>query len=108
MVRLGCALRSGLDYGRAHALTLLFVAITLYTGLHLAYGTPIGDVADEPAHISRTVALLHGQIFGVRHATPRGPDSGVFIDSGLARAARAELLPRPTGTAIYVPKIGPK
>ncbi|MGC8532680.1 MAG: DUF2142 domain-containing protein [Acidiphilium sp.] len=106
MVRLGCALRSGLDYGRAHALTLLFVAITLYTGLHLAYGTPIGDVADEPAHISRTVALLHGQIFGVRHATPRGPDSGVFIDSGLARAARAELLPRPTGTAIYVPKIG--
>ena len=104
--KLSCALRSGCDYGRAHALAVLFVAITLYTGLHLAYGTPIGDVADEPAHISRAVALLHGQIFGVRHATPRGPDSGVFIDSGLARAARSELVPWPTGTVGSAPKMG--
>ncbi len=106
MVKFRSTLLSGFEYGRAHALTLLFVSITLYTGLHLAYGTPIGDVADEPAHISRTVALLHGQIFGVRHATPRGPDSGVFIDSGLARAARAELVPWPTVTVGSAGKIG--
>ncbi len=81
-------------FHRAHSLTLLFVLITFYTGLHLVYGTPIGDVADEPAHIARSAALLHGQIFGVRHATPRGEDSGVVIDSGLAKAARAETITR--------------
>ena len=79
-----------------HGLTLLFVLITFYTGLHLAYGTPMGDVADEPAHIARSAALLHGQIFGVRHATPRGADSGVLMDSGLAQAARAETITRQT------------
>jgi uncharacterized membrane protein len=94
MIAMLRAVRSGVAQGWSHGLTLLFVAITLYTGLHLAYGTPIGDVADEPAHIARSVALLHGQIFGVRQASARGEDSGVFIDSGLARAARAETRPR--------------
>ncbi|HQT88157.1 MAG TPA: DUF2142 domain-containing protein [Acidiphilium sp.] len=100
------SVRSGVARGWSHGLTLLFVAITLYTGLQLAYRTPIGDVADEPAHIARSVALLHGQIFGVRHMTARGEDSGVLIDSGLARAARAETVARPAGAVSTSPKIG--
>jgi hypothetical protein len=44
----------------------LFLVLSLATGLRLALLTPIGQVADEPAHIARAGALLHGQWLGRR------------------------------------------
>jgi hypothetical protein len=49
-----------------HWLALAFLILSLATGLRLALLTPIGQVADEPAHIARAGALLHGQWLGRR------------------------------------------
>ncbi|MDD2876282.1 MAG: DUF2142 domain-containing protein [Acidiphilium sp.] len=49
-------------------LSLIFLILTLATGLRLALLTPIGQVADEPAHIARAGALLHGEWLGHRVA----------------------------------------
>jgi len=55
-------------------MTAIFLVCALPTGLCLALLTPIGQVADEPAHIARAAGLLHGQIMGQRftvHDPPR-------------------------------------
>ena len=47
-------------------LALLFLICALSTGVRLALVTPMGQVADEPAHIARADGLLYGQILGHR------------------------------------------
>ena len=48
------------------ALALLFAVLALPTCLVLALVTPLGQVADEPAHVMRAASLLHGQWIGRR------------------------------------------
>jgi hypothetical protein len=55
------------------ALAVLFVAIALPTCVTLALLTPLGQVADEPAHVLRAASLLHGQWIGRR---------GPFVENG--------------------------
>ena len=50
------------------ALAVLFVAVALPTCTTLALLTPLGQVADEPAHVLRTASLLRGQWIGRRAA----------------------------------------
>jgi len=49
-----------------HALASLFLAAALPTCIMLALLTPLGQVADEPAHVLRAASLLHGQWIGRR------------------------------------------
>ena len=58
------------------ALASLFVAVALPTCTMLALLTPLGQVADEPAHVLRTASLLHGQWIGRR---------GPFVENGNTR-----------------------
>ncbi len=58
------------------ALAVLFVAVALPTCTSLALLTPLGQVADEPAHVLRTASLLHGQWIGRR---------GSFVENGKPR-----------------------
>lgn len=51
---------------RPRWLALLFFLLTLATGIRLALLTPIGQVADEPAHVARAAALMHGELLGHR------------------------------------------
>ena len=53
-------------------LALLFTALALPTCLALALLTPLGQVADEPAHVMRAASLLHGQWIGRRALGPLG------------------------------------
>ena len=48
------------------ALAVLFAAVALPTCVMLALLTPLGQVADEPAHVLRAASLLHGQWIGRR------------------------------------------
>ncbi|MGC9269797.1 DUF2142 domain-containing protein, partial [Acidiphilium sp.] len=43
-----------------------FLLLAVFTGIRLALLTPIGQVVDEPAHIARAGALLHGEWLGRR------------------------------------------
>ena len=73
-------------------LPLAFLAIVVPLGLCLAMLTPLGQVADESAHVFRVQALLEGQLIG-----RRGPvvwtdgttriGSGVRIDTATLAAA---------------------
>ncbi len=78
-------------------LAVFFLACALPTGLCLALLTPMGQVADEPAHIARAAGLLHGQILGQRifvfqTAIKRSiPFSGMGVNDGLVSASFAEL-----------------
>lgn len=65
-----------------HALTVLFLLAVLPTCLTLALLTPIGQVADEPAHVMRTASLLHGQWIGRRAPTVMG-DGSTRVMAGL-------------------------
>ncbi len=58
------------------ALAALFVAVALPTCITLALLTPLGQVADEPAHVLRAASLLHGQWIGRR---------GPFVENGTTR-----------------------
>lgn len=81
---------------RAHWIAILFVLTALPAGLRLALLTPIGQVADEPAHIARAGGLLHGELLGHRVAF-RPPGRGVVIvpatmvDVGLLNASIGEM-----------------
>ncbi len=57
-------------------LTVLFVVVALPTCTMLALLTPLGQVADEPAHVLRTASLLHGQWIGRR---------GIAVEDGKTR-----------------------
>ncbi|GBQ21377.1 DUF2142 domain-containing protein [Acidiphilium acidophilum] len=77
-------------------LVALFVVLTMVTGFRLAVLTPIGQVADEPAHIARAAALLHGQLLGQRVPfTPPGKSTvtvpAVRVDYGLLNASIGEM-----------------
>lgn len=81
-------------------MTAIFLVCALPTGLCLALLTPIGQVADEPAHIARAAGLLHGQIMGQRFtvhdpaAHESFPFSGTMVNSALVPASLAELPPK--------------
>lgn len=65
---------------RRHWLVVLFLVTALPTGWRVALLTPIGQVADEPAHIARAGALLHGEILGHRVPfTPSGHRKSVIV-----------------------------
>lgn len=80
---------------------ILFVVCALPTGILLATRTPMGQVADEPAHIARADGLLTGQILGFRviFTGPKThfkfPISGVDANEGIVAASVAELPPGP-------------
>jgi hypothetical protein len=77
-------------------LALIFLACALPTGLCLALLTPMGQVADEPAHIARAAGLLHGQIMGQRAMVPvpggkTVPFAGTMVNGALVTASMLEL-----------------
>lgn len=81
---------------RSHWIAILFVVTALPTGLRLALVTPIGQVADEPAHIARAGALLHGELLG--HRVPFRPPGrntvivpATMVDAGLIGASFGEM-----------------
>lgn len=71
-------------------LAVLFVLIGLSSGLRLVYATPMGQVPDEPSHIARAAALLHGEIVGHRSTFNKMPVAGVDVDDALISASLAE------------------
>ena len=64
------------------ALALLFAVLALPTCLVLALLTPLGQVADEPAHVMRAASLLHGQWIGRRAPALMG-DGTTRVMAGL-------------------------
>lgn len=64
------------------ALALLFLAIALSTCVTLALLTPLGQVADERAHVLRVASLLHGQWIG-RRAPFRKEDGTTQLRAGI-------------------------
>ena len=87
-------------------LAFLFLISALPTGLGLALLTPIGQVADEPAHIARADGLLDGQILGRRllfinpDTGSPFPYAGVLVSEPILQASLAELV---LGPAAPVP-----
>lgn len=69
----------------ARTCLLAFLLLALPLGLWFAVMTPLGDVADEPAHLMRAAALLDGSIVGHRE-TITLPDgrpvaaAGILVD----------------------------
>ncbi|MGC9270355.1 DUF2142 domain-containing protein, partial [Acidiphilium sp.] len=74
-----------------------FLVCAAPTGIELAMVTPIGQVADEPAHIARAAGLLDGQILGHRRwVAEAGREvalSGVMVNRAIIAASLAELAP---------------
>lgn len=62
-------------------LAVLFVAVALPTCTTLALLTPLGQVADEPAHVLRAASLLHGQWIGRRG--PYSENGATRVRAGL-------------------------
>jgi len=83
-----------------HALALLFTVIALPTCIMLALLTPLGQVADEPAHVLRVGSLLHGQWIGRRAATlmdgKTQPRAGLDVDQALLGVQGHPLQPKIT------------
>lgn len=73
------------------ALVAAFLLLGGICGLRLVYATPMGQVADEPAHIARAAGLLHFEILGQRVVIGHEPTAGVTINHGLRHASMAEL-----------------
>ncbi len=74
----------------------LFLVLSLDAGLRLALLTPIGQVADEPAHIARAGALLHGQWLGRRVPFKPAGKAATFVPAtrinfGLLNASIGEM-----------------
>lgn len=63
-------------------MAMIFLACALPTGLCLALLTPIGQVADEPAHIARAAGLLHGQLTGQRETFHNPVNHHIFLTAG--------------------------
>ena len=81
-------------------LAVLFVAVALPTCITLALLTPLGQVADEPAHVLRAASLLHGQWIGRRASViedgkPR-IRAGLDVDQALFGVQAGFLQPKPT------------
>lgn len=82
-------------------LPYLFLLCALFTGVRLALLTPMGQVADEPAHIARADGLLYGQLLGHRSifvdpSTHRKQKvSGVMANQAIISASLWELAPGP-------------
>ena len=64
-----------------HVLAALFAAVALPTCVMLALLTPLGQVADEPAHVLRVGSLLHGQWIGRR--APYTENGKTWLRAGL-------------------------
>ena len=69
-------------------LVLLFLALGLPLGMTLVVLVPLGQVADEPAHVLRADSLLHGELIGHRRILTdadgrQHPQSGVTADGAL-------------------------
>jgi hypothetical protein len=69
---------------RRNWLPLVFLLCALPTGLGVVLLTPIGEVPDEPEHISRADGLLSGQILDTTH--PGNPTPGVMMNAALFSA----------------------
>jgi hypothetical protein len=76
------------DRTAALACFLLFVVPLV---VYCAWTVPLGQVPDEPTHVSRIESVLHGVIIGHRVTTPNAAtglaDAGVIGNFGLALAA---------------------
>lgn len=77
---------------------LLFLALGLPLGMSLAVLVPLGQVADEPAHLLKADSLLHGELIGHRRivtdaAGRQRPQEGVVADGGLLSAIVSILHP---------------
>jgi uncharacterized membrane protein len=69
-------------------LPLIFLLCALPTGLGVVLLTPIGEVPDEPQHISRADGLLSGQILGINwHGSAT---AGVMMNAALFVATVTE------------------
>jgi uncharacterized membrane protein len=72
-----------------HWLPLVFLLCALPAGLGVVLLTPIGEVPDEPEHISRADGLLSGQIMGTYwHGSAT---AGVMMNSALFVATIMEI-----------------
>jgi len=81
-------------------LAVLFVAAALPTCTTLALLTPLGQVADEPAHVLRAASLLHGQWIGRRASAIEDGKAriraGLDVDQALLGVQVGFLQPKPT------------
>jgi uncharacterized membrane protein len=66
---------------RRNWLPLMFLLCALPTGMGVILLTPIGEVPDEPQHISRADGLLSGQILGT--TKPGSATAGVTMNAAL-------------------------
>ncbi len=93
--------RAGRRLPSVNGLVLVFLLVCGATGLRLVYVTPIGQVADEPAHIARAAALTRGIVIGRKEQFNIGKVAGVMVDQGLDDAANSELAP--PGYDVHIP-----
>lgn len=90
------------------ALSLCFVLLVFPLGLVLAFITPPGLVGDEPAHMVREEALLHGGIVGERQTSVTSDgrtvvNSGFYIDPAIVGASFE--VQKPLNPALWAEKI---
>ncbi len=82
------------------ALAVLFTAVALPTCTTLALLTPLGQVADEPAHVLRVASLLHGQWIGRRASVVEEGKTriraGLDVDQAVLGVQAGFLRPKPT------------
>ena len=81
-------MRDSTRHALLQPLVLLFLALGLPLGMSLAVLVPLGQVADEPAHVLRADSLLHGEFIGHRRIlTDAGGrkrlQAGVIADGAL-------------------------
>jgi uncharacterized membrane protein len=81
------------------ALTRAFILLAIPLGIVIGSITPPGQVDDEPTHMCRALALLHGAITGKREPeiTPDGRlivISGVMVDPAIVEASFGPVTPR--------------
>ncbi len=86
-----------------------FLLLAMPLSLVLALAIPLGEVADEPAHLMRAASLVDGQIVGHRE-TIVGPDgrsamaAGVRVDPVWEELARTRM---PDNAKIAAPPVDP-
>jgi uncharacterized membrane protein len=86
---------------RPNWLVMVFLLVCGVTGLRLVYATPMGQVADEPAHIARAAALTRGIVIGRKMQLGVGKIAGLMVDLGLIEASESELVP--AGSNLQIP-----
>ncbi len=62
----------------------LYLLCALPLGIFMAFAIPLGQAPDEPAHMVRAAALLHGAVMEVRKSQYI---TGMKVDTGLMRVA---------------------